>query len=139
MQTILNPYLGFKDNAREAMEFYKTIFGGTLELNTFKDSHASSDPSEDNLIMHAALHGNNNISFMASDTPHHMEYKPGTTFSMSLTGDNKDELTQYFNKLSEGGTITQPLTLAPWGDTFGMITDKFDIQWMVSIASKSDQ
>jgi PhnB protein len=134
MQTKLNPYLSFKSNARQAMEFYKTVFGGTLQLNTFGDSGMSSDPSEDTLIMHAMLTASNGNVLMASDTPSHMEYKPGTNFSISLSGDDTTELTTYFNKLADGGTITQPLVEAPWGDIFGMVTDKFDIQWMVSIA-----
>jgi PhnB protein len=133
MKIALNPYLSFKTNAREAMEFYKSVFGGTLVLNTFKEFNASSDPSEDNLIMHALLTSNDGITFMASDTPNHKKYEPGTNFSMSLSGDNKEGLTAYFNKLSEGGTITQPLVEAPWGDTFGMVTDKFGVQWMVNV------
>jgi PhnB protein len=138
MQIKLNPYLTFKANTREAMEFYKSVFGGTLELNTFKDSSMSSDPSEDNLIMHALLTGDNDIVFMASDTPAHVEYKPGTNFSMSLSGDDKTKLTEYFDRLSSDGTITQPLVEAPWGDTFGMVTDKFGVQWMVNVTTKKE-
>jgi len=137
MQTKLNPYLGFKGTARDAMEFYKTVFGGTLELHTFKESNASANPSEDALIMHAILTSDNGFTFMASDTPGSMEYKPGTNFSMSLNGDNKQEITTYFNKLSDGGVITQPLAEAPWGDIFGMLIDKFGIQWMVNITKSN--
>src|SRR2546421_7859104 len=99
MQTKLNPYLNFKDNTREAMEFYKTVFGGKLAMSTFKEYHASQDPSEDNKIMHAVLEADNGITFMASDTPNRMEYIAGTNFSMSLSGDNEAELTGYFEKL----------------------------------------
>src|SRR5438105_7717124 len=109
MQSKLNPYLRFKDNTREAMEFYRTVFGGKLDLRTFKDFHASQDPSEDNLIMHSVLEADNGITFMASDTPERMEYKPGTNFNMSLSGDNEQELRNYFEKLSAGGTVTMPL------------------------------
>src|SRR6266550_1074120 len=73
MQSKLNPYLSFKDNTREAMEFYRTVFGGKLELSTFKELHASQDPSEDNMIMHSVLEADNGISFMASDTPSRIE------------------------------------------------------------------
>ena len=92
MQTKLNPYLSFKDNAREAMEFYQTVFGGKLTMSTFKEYHASQDPSEDNKVMHSVLEAGNGITFMASDTPNRMEYKAGTNFSMSLSGDNEAEL-----------------------------------------------
>lgn len=135
MQSKLNPYLGFKNNAHEAMEFYKTVFGGKLEVHTFKEFNASVDPSEDDKVMHSMLEAENGITFMASDTPNHMEYNPGTNVSMSLSGDNDAELTSYFEKLSEGGTVSQPLEAAPWGDKFGMVSDKFGVQWMVNIAS----
>ena len=88
--------------------------------------------------MHAMLEAENGITFMASDTPAGMPYTPGTAISMSVSGDESDELTDYFNKLSEGGKIVMPLEKAPWGDTFGMVTDKFGVQWMVNIAGKPD-
>src|ERR671925_1137480 len=109
MQTQLNPYLSFKDDAREAMEFYKTVFGGKLTISTFKEYNASQDPSEDNKVMHSVLEADNGITFMASDTPNRMEYKAGTNFSMSLSGDNEPELQGYFEKLSAGANDTMPL------------------------------
>ena len=136
MQSKLNPYLSFKDNAREAMEFYRTVFGGKLTISTFKDFHASQDPSEDDKVMHSVLEADNGITFMASDTPDRMEYKPGTNFSMSLSGDNEAELKGYFEKLSDGGAITMPLEKAPWGDTFGMLIDKFGVSWLVNITGQ---
>ena len=135
MQSRLNPYLGFRDNAREAMEFYKEVFGGKLDINTFKEFNASQDPSEDDKVMHSMLEADNGITFMASDTPKGMEYTPGTNMSMSLSGDNDEELSGYYEKLAAGGTVRQPLEKAPWGDKFGMVTDKFGIMWMVNIAA----
>jgi PhnB protein len=136
MQTQLNPYLSFRDNAREAMEFYKTVFGGKLTTSTFKEYHASQDPSEDEKIMHAVLEADNGIVFMASDTPNNMEYRTGTNMSMSLSGDNETELRGYYAKLSAGGTIGMPLEKAPWGDRFGMCTDKFGVSWLVNISGQ---
>ena len=133
MRSTLNPYLSFRDNAREAMEFYQTVFGGKLDMQTFKDFHASQDPAEDNKIMHSELTADNGIVFMASDTPNGMEYHPGTNISMSLSGDNEAEMRGYFEKLSDGGAIRMPLEKAPWGDTFGMLTDRFGISWLVNI------
>ena len=132
----LNPYLSFKDNTREAMEFYRSVFGGKLTMNTFKDLQASQDPNEDELIMHSALEGEHGITFMASDTPKRMEYRPGTNFSMSLSGDDDETLSRYFERLSDGGTVTMPLTKAVWGDTFGMLTDRFGVSWLVNISPK---
>ena len=135
MQSNLNPYISFRANTREAMEFYHTVFGGDLHMSTFKELHGSQEPSDDNMIMHSELHAANGITFMASDTPERMEYRPGTNMSMSLSGDNEAELSSYFEKLSAGGTITMPLTKAPWGDSFSMFTDKFGIPWLVNITT----
>ena len=133
MPSRLNPYLSFRDNAREAMEFYKTVFGGKLDITSFKEYQASQDPSEENLVMHAQLEAENGIVFMAADTPKSMEYKAGMNISMSLSGDNEEELRGYFDKLAVDGHIVMPLEKAQWGDTFGMLIDKFGIQWMVNI------
>ena len=137
MQTRLNPYLSFKDNTREAMEFYRTVFGGKLDMQTFKELNASQDPSEDDRIMHSQLEAGNGITIMASDTPDRMEYTPGNNFNMSLSGDNEAELRGYWEKLADGGTVTMPLEKAIWGDTFGMCVDKFGVQWLVNISPPS--
>ncbi len=139
MQTRLNPYLSFKDNAREAMEFYKTVLGGKLDVNTFKELHASQDPSEDDLVMHSMLVTDEGLTLMASDLPARMEYKPGNNFSISLSGDDAAQLTGYYEKLSDGGTITMPLEKAIWGDTFGMFFDKFGTSWLINISGQGDQ
>jgi len=136
MQTRLNPYISFRSNAREAMEFYHSVFGGNLSISTFKEYQASQDPSDDHLVMHAMLEAPNGLTLMGADTPSRMEFHGGGDFSISLSGDNEPELTGYFQKLSAGGTVTEPLVKAPWGDTFGMLTDKFGINWMVNIAGK---
>ncbi len=136
MQTKLIPYLSFKDNARQAMEYYNSVFGGKLVMNTFKEYQASSSPAEDNLIMHAELNAGEILTFFASDTPARMEYHPGTNISMSLTGENEEELKGWFSKLSKGGKVTMPLEKAVWGDTFGMCMDQFGVGWMVNITGK---
>jgi PhnB protein len=134
MQTKLNPYINIKNRTREAMSFYHSVFGGKLTTSTFKEFHASADPSEDDLIMHSMLETENGMTLMASDTPNRMEYRPGTNFSISLSGDNEAELTTYYQKLSDGGVVTMPLDKAPWGDSFGMCTDKFGVSWLVNIS-----
>lgn len=136
MPTKLNPYLSFQDNARQAMEFYQTVFGGKLEMSTFKEFQASEDPGEDDKIMHSSLEADNGIVFMAADTPNRMEFRPGAAIAMSLSGEDDAELSGYFEKLSEGGQVSMPLEPAPWGDKFGMLTDRFGIDWMVNIAGQ---
>lgn len=138
MPTKLNPYLSFEANARQAMEFYKDVFGGKLEMSTYKEYHASQDSSEDNKIMHSMLEADNGITLMGSDTPNGMEYSRGTNMSISLSGENEAELRGYWEKLSAGGTITMPLEKAPWGDAFGMLIDKFGVPWLVNIAGQKN-
>jgi PhnB protein len=135
MNTQFSPHIGFKSNARQAMEFYQTVFGGKLILNTFKEFHASQDPSEDDKIMHAELIADNGFSLMAADTPDRMEFRPGTNFGLTLSGDNQAELSAWFMELSAGGMVTMPLEKSPWGDTFGMCIDKFGVTWMVNITA----
>jgi PhnB protein len=133
----LNPYLGFKNNAREAIEFYHSVFGGELTVNTFAELHASQDPSEDSLVMHSMLVVPNGLTLMASDTPQRMTYNPGDNISVSLSGEAEDQavLEGYWNKLIDGGNVTMPLSKAAWGDSFGMVVDKFGITWLLNIAA----
>ncbi len=136
MTSKLNPYLNFEGNAREAMEFYNKIFGGKLNISTFGESGMSVSPDEKDQVMHAHFAADNGITLMASDIPSGWEYKPGNNVSLSLSGDNEQELQGYWDKLAQGGNIEQPLEQAPWGDRFGMLTDKFGIRWLVNISPK---
>ena len=138
MTTRLNPYLGFRDNASEAMDFYQSVFGGQLDKSTFAEFQASEDPAEKDKIMHAMLTTDSGFTLMAADTPASMPYNPGDNYSVSLSGDSDEELRGYWEKLSDGGTVTVPLEKAPWGDSFGMCTDKFGVSWLVNISGKPE-
>ena len=116
------------------MDLYESVFGGTVTRSTFAEFHASEDPAEGDKIMHSALTTESGMVLMASDTPNSMELAPGSTISVSLSGDDEAELTGYFEKLSAGGTVVQPLAKAPWGDSFGMLVDPFGVNWLVNIA-----
>lgn len=137
MSTQLNPYLSFRDNAREAMEFYKSVFGGELTVSTFGEFHASEDESEQDKVMHASLQTPGGLALMASDTPNSMEHVSQSNISISLSGDDEPELRGYWEKLSDGGQVAMPFEKAPWGDLFGMCTDRFGIAWMVNVAGES--
>lgn len=136
MSVKLNPYLSFKDNAAQAMKFYESVFGGKLNMSTFKESGMSSGPADENLVMHSQLDTDDGITLMASDTPQGMEYRPGTNVSISLSGNDEAKLRDYWEKLSKDGKTMMPLEKAPWGDTFGMCTDKFGIHWLVNISGQ---
>lgn len=133
MPTVLNPYLGFRGDAREAMEFYHRVFGGELALSTFAEFQAAEDPAEADLVMHAQLTGRNGLVIMGSDTPQRMPYNPGDTVSVSLSGDDEAELRGYWDGLAEGATVLQPLVPATWGGSFGMLKDRFGTTWLVNI------
>jgi PhnB protein len=133
MASRLNPYLSFRDSARQAMEFYQKVFGGTLTLNTFGE-FGNPDPAVADKVMHAMLETDSGFTLMASDTPPEMDHIPGNNIAISLSGDDADELRGYWQQLSEGATVPVPLEKQMWGDEFGMCVDRFGIGWMVNIA-----
>jgi PhnB protein len=135
--TTLNPYVTFDGNAKEAMGFYQSIFGGELNITTFGESPMDAPPEAADLAMHIEYH-TDWFALMASDRMPGMEVTFGTSFQLALGGTDEAKLTGFFNALSEGGTVTMPMEKQFWGDNFGMLTDKFGIQWMVS-ASPADK
>ncbi|HEY3013657.1 MAG TPA: VOC family protein [Nocardioides sp.] len=130
MASTLNPYIGFSDNAREALEFYQGVFGGTLDINTFGDFGAARSPDDADKVMHGMLVADNGFTLMGADT---METPAGSRITISLSGDDDEDLRGYWEKLSDGGEIAVPLEKQVWGDEFGQCTDKFGIGWMVNI------
>ncbi len=133
MAARLNPYISFPGTAREAMEFYKGVFGGTLALSTYGEFGAPDAESADK-VMHGMLETDGGFTLMVSDLPPGMEHEPGNNITVSLSGDDEAELRGYWDRLSEGGTVTVPLEKQMWGDVFGACTDRFGIPWMVNIA-----
>ena len=133
MSSQLNPYLNFNGNARQALEFYATVFGGSVDLNTFA-SFGSTGPDADR-IMHGQLQTEAGYTIMAADVTSEMEYHPPAGFANSLSGDagSAADLRGYFEKLAATGTITMPLAKQSWGDEFGMCVDGFGVPWLVNI------
>lgn len=130
----LNPYLSFKDDARSAMEFYQSVFGGDLELDTFGSFEGMvQDPAENDLIMHAQLTTADGFVLMASDTPSGMEYRAPAGISVSVSGDDEAQLENFWNGLAAGGSVTMPFEVPPWGGRFGMLRDRFGIDWMLAL------
>ncbi|ATL68086.1 VOC family protein [Nocardia terpenica] len=132
----LNPYIRYNGNARQAMEFYREVFGGTLEIGTIADFGSPDSPDADK-VMHARLVIPAGYTLMAcdvagqvEDVPHH----PGNNVAVYLCGDG--ELRGYFDKLSVGGTVTLPLEKQVWGDEAGALVDRFGITWMINITEQ---
>ncbi|MDT9687015.1 VOC family protein [Streptomyces sp. P9(2023)] len=133
MPSRLNPYISFDGDARQAMEFYKTIFGGTLTMSTFGDFGEKEAGDAADKIMHSMLEADNGFTLMGADTPPGMGHKPGNNISVSVSGEDDAELRGYWDKLSAGGTVSVPMEKQMWGDVFGMCTDRFGITWLVNI------
>jgi PhnB protein len=134
MASRLNPYITFDGDARAALEFYRDVFGGTLHVNTFGEYGDKDAPGADK-IMHGLLETGSGFTLMGADNPPGGDHQPGTNIAVSLSGDEDAVLRGYWDKLSQGATVTVPLDKQMWGDVFGMCTDRFGIQWMVNISS----
>ena len=135
MTANVNIYLNFRGTAREALDFYRSVFGGELVVSSFTEFGMPVADGEGDLVMHGQLNVDGSPLLMAADVPGHLDYRPGeNTFSVSLSGDDEATLSGWFSALSEGGTITQPLEKAPWGDSFGMLLDRFGVSWLVNIS-----
>jgi PhnB protein len=135
MHTRLTPLIRFRDNAREAMTFYHSVFGGVLEIDTYGDHTPIDNPSGS--VMHARLTTPGGLVIMAADAPADAPLTRGDDFSISLGGDNAEELRSFFTGLVEGGDVLHPLATAQWGDEFGMLRDRFGVSWLVNITTST--
>jgi PhnB protein len=134
MASRLNPYLNFDGNARQALEFYHSVFGGDLNLTTFAELGVGKDSAQADKIMHGQLETKAGYTLMAADATEEIGYNGMHGFGVSLSGDEGDLLRGYFEKLGVDGTTTMPLQKQAWGDEFGMCTDKFGVTWLVNIS-----
>jgi PhnB protein len=130
MTVRLNPYISFDGDARDALQFYESVFGGTLTLNTFGEY---GQQEQGDKIMHGTLETPAGLTLMGADNPPGRPHNPGENFAVSLSGDDGDALRGYWDKLADGGTVVIPLEKQMWGDEFGMCSDRFGISWMVNI------
>ncbi len=133
MSSRLNPYINFAGNAREAMEFYRDVFGGELTVSTFGE-YGAPEGVDASGVMHAQLETPSGYTLMASDPPPGSEPSGGSSIAISLSGDDGEALRGYFARLAEGGTVTVPLEKQMWGDEFGQCVDRFGVGWLVNIA-----
>lgn len=137
MNTTLSPYLNFNGNTAEAMKFYHSVLGGDLDIQTFGDAGMAKDESDKDRTIHATL-TSDAINLYASDGHPEMEIKFGDSVHLCLQGGDEELLTKWFNGLSEAGKVDMELAKQFWGDTYGQLTDKFGIHWMVNILAKKD-
>lgn len=133
MSITLNPYINLAGQAREALVFYASVLGGEPTMTTFAEGGmAEQFPGEEDLLMHGQLITPIGLTLMVADAPAAMRQSTGSNISVSLSGDDEIELTKYWEGLAADGNVTAPFEVAPWGDRFGMVTDRFGVDWMVN-------
>ncbi len=129
----LNPYLSFGTDAAEAMAFYQSVFGGALTTSLFKEY--GTEGADGDLVMHSQLETDAGFTLMGADTPSFMERKTGSGIVVSLSGDESEALHAYWDKLTDGATVSTPLEKQMWGDEFGQLTDRYGVDWLINIGS----
>ena len=134
MASLLNAYLTLNGNAREAMEFYHSVFGGELKVNTFGE-FGSDDPALADKVMHAMLTTPRGYVLMASDTAPGMSLTRGNAITVSLSGDPGEGLEEAWDKLADGGEVLLPFEKQMWGDLYGQCVDRFGVPWMVNVTA----
>ncbi|MFZ4398985.1 MAG: VOC family protein [Bacteroidales bacterium] len=139
--TTVNIYLTFNGNCEEVFNFYKSVFGGEFSyVGKFKDMPPmdgnSCSPQDMEKIMHIGLPISKETVIMGSDSSEAFGHASvvGNNFSISINTDSKKEADRLFSGLSTGGKVTMPMNNTFWGDYFGMFTDKYDINWLISYA-----
>lgn len=144
--TSVNPYLTFNGNCEEAFNFYRSVFGGEFQmLGRFAEMPPSDEYeiSEEDAqkVMHVSLPISTESTLMGSDTVGEWgkDFAQGNNFSISIGTDGKEEADRLFGGLSEGGEARMPMNQTFWGSYFGMLTDKFGINWMVSFGTGHDE
>jgi PhnB protein len=128
---LVNPYLSYDGNCREVMNFYNECLGGELTMQTVRESPIADKcpASMQDSVMHSSITKNATVLILGSDL-HREKLVEGNTTTLCVACDSEDELNACFEKLSAGGKVIDPLQVAFWGDTFGVLHDKFGRQWM---------
>jgi len=130
-------HLNFRGNARAALEFYQSVFGGDLTLVTYQDAHNVQNPLEADQVMFGQVVTPNGFRVMAYDVPSRMAWDPGkNAFFVSVRGDSADEITALWEKLAQGAIVMQPLAPSGWTPLYGMLEDRFGIVWVLDVAVK---
>lgn len=128
-------HLNFRGQARAALAFYQSVFGGEAMVLTYKDAGAVQDPAEADQVMWGQVTSEAGFAIMAYDVPSRLAYAPGEIpVFVSVRGDTAEEITGYWNKLAEGATVMQDLAPAGWSPLYGMLKDRFGITWVLDVA-----
>jgi PhnB protein len=130
-------HLNFRGDARAALEFYRSVFGGDLAVVTYKDAGNVQDPAEADQVMWGQVVTDDGFHVMAYDVPARLPYDQGeNSFFLSVRGETAQEITAYWEKLSAGATVVQPLAPAQWASLYGMLKDRFGLVWVMDVVSE---
>ncbi|MFE1028765.1 VOC family protein [Streptomyces sp. NPDC058818] len=130
-------HLNFRGDARAALTFYQSVFGGDLAVVTYKDAGNIQDASEADQVTWGQVSADSGLCVMAYDVPSHMPWHQGeNAFFVSVRGDGAEEITAYWEKLSDGATVLQPLAAAQWAPLYGMLRDRFGVTWVLDVVSE---
>jgi PhnB protein len=128
-------HINLRGTAREALEFYQSVFGGQLALISYKDAGNVQDSSDADHIMWGQVDSDNGFRVMAYDVPVGTPWNQGENgYFVSLRGDAAEEIAAHWKKLSKGSTIVRPLEPAQWSPLYGMLKDKFGVVWVLDVA-----
>ncbi len=134
MAVTTSTHLNFRGEARPALEFYRSVFGGELALVSYRDAHAVQDPAEADQIMWGQVRSADGFAVMAYDVPSSLPFDRGeTSFFVSVRGASPDEITGYWKALAEGATVLQELAPAGWAELYGMLKDRFGVVWVLDV------
>lgn len=129
-------HLNFRGDARHALEFYHSVFGGDVAIVSYKDAGNVQEPIEADQVMWGQVAADNGFRVMAYDVPSRMQWNQGeNAFFVSLRGETSQEVAEYWEKLSDGATIVQALAPAQWAPLYGMLKDQFGVTWVVDVVS----
>jgi PhnB protein len=135
MSIVTTTHLNFRGDARQALEFYQSVFGGQITLISYSDAHTVSDPAEADQIMWGEVQADSGFHVMAYDVPGNQSYSPGDKpVFVSVRGKDGDEITAAWKGLSEGATVVQDLGPSGWAPLYGMLTDRFGVTWVLDVA-----
>jgi len=133
MSITVSPHLNFRGDARAALEFYRSVFGGDLALVTYADM-GNPDPATADHVSWGQVSTEAGFRIMAYDVYPHLEWNAGADpFFVSVRGTDEAELQAYWAKLAEGATVRQPLEPAAWSPLYGQLVDRFGVTWVFDI------
>ncbi|MFF5207547.1 VOC family protein [Streptosporangium sp. NPDC000396] len=132
-------HLNFRGDARAALTFYQSVFGGDMAVVTYKDAGNVQEASEADQVMWGQVAAGNGFRVMAYDVPSRLPWDQGeNAFFVSLRGEAAEEITAYWEKLSEGAIVLQPLGPAQWAPLYGMLKDRFGVTWVVDVVGEDN-